>query len=224
VVRPQPLVVELVGPAGSGKSTLWQLLTGRRRVVGAKLWDLPRPLLAESALRTLPAMVAVVRRSGTLPWEDLKQVIRLDALGRSLRALRSADHELILVDEGVVFALSFLRVLGSACFRDSRLDLWWQRTLDAWAPLLDGVILLDAPDRLLVHRIRTRAKPHLYKHRSESEINQFSAAYRNAFNWVLAGLTARSGLRVVPIHSNGADPTAVAEQVLAAFDQVAHAR
>ncbi len=220
----RPVVVELAGPAGSGKSTLWQLLTARPRVVGAKLWELPRSLLAASALRTLPAMVAVVRRAGTLPWEDLKQVIRLDALRRSLRALRSTDCELILVDEGVVFALSFLRVLGSTGFRDGRLDDWWRRTLDAWAPLLDGVVLLDAPDPLLVHRIRTRAKPHLYKDRSELEINEFSAAYRDAFEWVLAGLTARSGLRVVPIQGNGAGPAAVAERLLAAFEEILHAR
>ncbi len=220
---PRPIVVELAGPAGAGKSTVWRLLTARTRVVHASVWNLPRRLLVASALRMLPAMTSVVLRSGTLPWEELKQMIRLDALRRYLHRLRSAHHDLILMDEGPILAMSWLRVLGPACFRDGRMDRWWNRTLDVWAPVLDGIVLLDAPDSVLVHRIRTRAKLHEYKHRPESEINEFSAAYRAAFTWVIAGLTARGSARVLTTESDGAGPVDVAERVLTAFEGAVHA-
>jgi len=220
----RPIVVELAGPAGAGKSTVWRVLTTRARLVHASVWDLPRPLLVASALRMLPAMTAVVRRSRALPWEHLKQMVRLDALRSYLHRLRSAQHDLILMDEGAVLGMSWLRVLGPACFRDGRMDGWWHRTLDAWAPLLDGIVLLDAPDAVLVHRIRTRAQRHPFKNRPESEINQFSASYREAFTWVIAGLTARGGAQVVTMESNGAGPTDIAERVLTAFEGTVHAR
>ena len=220
----RPIVVELAGPAGAGKSTVWWLLTTRARAEHASVWNLPRSLLVASALRTLPAMTAVVCRSGALPWEDLKQMIRLDALLSHLRRLRSAPHALILMDEGAVLGMSWLRVLGPACFRDGGMNEWWDRTLDAWAPVLDGIVLLDAPDPVLVHRIRTRAKPHPYKNRPEAEINEFSAAYREAFTWVIAGLTARGNPRVVTVESNGAAPLEIAERVLTTFEDAVHAR
>jgi len=220
----RPIVVELAGPAGAGKSTVWWLLTTRARVVHASVWNLPLPLLVASALRMLPAMAAVVRRSRRLPWEELKQMIRLDALRGHLRRLPAAPDNLILMDEGAVLAMSWLRVLGPACFRDGRMDDWWHNTLDAWAPMLDGIVLLDAPDAVLVQRIRTRAKSHPYKNRPEAEINQFSAAYRGAFSWVIAGLTARGDARVVTMESNGSEPVEIAERVLAAFEDAVHAR
>jgi AAA domain len=220
----RPVVVELAGPAGSGKSTVWMLLSARPGIGHASCWNLPRPLLVVSALRTLPVMAAVVRRSRAFPWEHLKQLIRLDALARYLRRLRSADDDVILMDEGAVLAMSWLRVLGPECFRDGQMDDWWRSTFDAWAPVLDGVVVLDAPDRMLVQRMRARAKRHPYQHRPEAEINAFSAAYREAIDWVIASLTARADTRVIALETNGAGPVHVAERVLAGLEELVHAR
>src|SRR5437588_157898 len=49
----RPLLVELVGPAGVGKSALAERLTARSGVVRASVWNLPRSLLLESAARRL---------------------------------------------------------------------------------------------------------------------------------------------------------------------------
>ena len=51
------MLVELVGPAGSGKSLLAERLRARGDVVRASVWNLPRGLIFESALRSLPLLL-----------------------------------------------------------------------------------------------------------------------------------------------------------------------
>jgi hypothetical protein len=220
----QPRVVELVGPAGAGKSTVLHLITTRASLVHASVWDLPRPLLIASAIRTLPTMIAVVARSGALPWEELKQIIRLDALRHHLDRLRCTNDQGIVMDEGPVLGMAWLRVLGPSCFCDGRMDRWWERTLNAWAPMLDGIVLLDAPDPVLVHRIRTRSKSHEYRDRPDEELIQFLAAYRRALGWVSGGMNARAGTLVIPIDSDSAEPVEIADRVLATLEDTVHAR
>jgi hypothetical protein len=65
-----------------------------------------------------------------------------------------------------------------------------------WARLLDSVILLDAGDRLVASRIRTRAKQHRIQRGSDGAIRRFADNFRQAFDTVIADL-ARSGRLVV---------------------------
>jgi len=132
-------VVEVAGPAGSGKTTVTQLLSARPHVVSASVWRLPKPLYAASAVRALPAIGALVGASRWIPWEETEQLIRLEALDVFLSGLleRGNGHRVVVLDEGPVFALAWFRVLGHACFRDGRCDGWWRRVLAHWAARLD---------------------------------------------------------------------------------------
>ena len=164
MARPR-FVVEVAGPAGSGKSTVSRWLTQRSQVVAASIWGLPRPLYAASAVRVLPAIGALVGAARWLPWEETEQLIRLDA-----------------------------------------------------------IVLLDGADPLLVERLRSRAKAHPLKQSSDEELYEFAAAYRRAFEWVIAGMTAGGRApKVVALESNGAPPEELAEQVLAACQETVHA-
>ena len=229
---PQSMIVELVGPAGAGKTTVGEVLTrragdGKARVrvtqyhACPSVWGLPRPLVTAGALRALPAMAALVRCARALPWEEMKMLIRLAALDQFLA--RDGDGALTVLAEGPVFALSWLRVGGHRCITDGRFDAWWHRALDHWASRLHAIVLLDAPDPLLAHRIHAREQPHRYKDRSEQEIYQFSTVFRSAFDWVLAGLAARGGPRVVALASNGVTPGELATRILTALRETTHA-
>jgi len=223
VVR-RPVVIELAGPAGAGKTTVWERLTARPQVVGGSVWHLPRRLYAEAAARTLPAIGSLAGAIHWLPREETKQLIRLEALDLFLRRLPEAERRVVLLDEGPVFAFAWFRVLGHPCFRNGRRDAWWRRALAHWAARLDVIVLLDASDRLLVHRLRSREKPHPLKGSSGRDISAFTAAYRRAFEWVIAGLTARGGPRVVSLASDGAPPEELVERVLAACEETVHAQ
>jgi len=224
VTRPR-FVVEVAGPAGVGKTTLLGLLTARAEVVGASIWGLPRPLYAASAVRALPDIGGLVGAARGLPWEETEQLIRLDALDVFLRRLPEpgSNRNVIVLDEGPVFAFAWFRVLGHPCFRDGRRDAWWRRVLAHWAARLDAIVVLDGADPLLVNRLRSRAKPHPLKQSSDQELYEFAAAYRRAFDWVIAGMT--SGDRppkVVALQSDGTPPADLADRVLAECQEAVH--
>lgn len=222
MARPR-FVLEVAGPAGAGKSTVSRLLTERSQVVATSIWGLPRRLYAASAVRVLPAIGALVGAARGLPWDEAEQFIRLDALDLFLRRLPARDRSVVVLDEGPVFAFAWFRVLGHPCFRDGRRDAWWRRTLTHWAERLDAIVVLDGADPLLVERLRSRAKAHPLKQSSDQELYAFAAAYRRAFDWVIAGLTAGGGPKVISLESNGAPPKELAERVLAACRDTVHA-
>lgn len=199
----RPLVAELVGPAGAGKSALSERLARRAGVMRASVWNLPRGWWLLNAVRSLPTLLALSARTRPLPWEDMRQLIRLRTLHQVLERRPVHDLPLVVLDEGPVFALAWLRLFGHQRRRNDVLAPWWQQTLQEWAAALDVVVLVNAPDAVLVERIRTRARPHRVKQRTDAEIGAFLAAYRAAFDDVIAALTAQHGVQVVTLDSDG---------------------
>ena len=198
----RPLVVELVGPAGAGKSALSQCLARRPGVMRASVWNLPRGWWLLNAVRSLPTL-ALCARARPFPWEDVRQLIRLRTLRQVVERRPTQHVPLVVLDEGPVFALAWLRLFGHQRRRGDALAPWWQRALEEWAAALDLVVLVNAPDAVLVERIRGREKTHRVKHRTDAEIGAFLAAYRDAFDDVIAALTAQNDVQVVTLDSDG---------------------
>src|SRR6266581_1839231 len=121
----RPLIVELVGPAGVGKSALAQRLLARPDVVRASVWNLPAALLIESAVRSLPLLLRLCVVTRALPREELKQIVRLNAL-RLFVGRRVGRAAVVVLDEGPVFALSWLRVFGHPRLQNGRAEPWWR--------------------------------------------------------------------------------------------------
>ncbi len=204
--RGRAVVVELVGPAGAGKTTLAQGVSKQDTSVraGLSLWGLPRPQLFESAIALTPTIVGAALRGGRtrLKWGEMAQMIRLGALRRVVR--REAEkHRVILLDEGPVFALSWLDVFFAR--NGDRVAGWRRRAVADWASLLDVVVFIDASDSTLAQRIRTREKDHMVKDRPDHEIYGFSAGFRKAFDRVVAEIS-RAGHLVVDALRTDRDP------------------
>jgi len=184
------VLMELVGPAGAGKSLLADRLRARGDVVRASVWNLPRVLILESALRSLPVLARMCVATRAFPRAELEQIVRLNALRLFVRR-RVGGASVVVLDEGPVFALSWLRVFGHPRIQNGRLEPWWHRTLADWAGVLDRVVMLDAPEPVLVSRIRGRQKPHdIFRQMTDAQILDLIARYRTAFDGVLAALTA----------------------------------
>ena len=202
------VIVELVGPAGAGKTTLAQGVSRTDATVrsGLSLWGLPRPQLLSSAIALLPTIISAALGGGRsrLRWGEMTQMIRLGALRRVVRQ-EAQLHRILLLDEGPVFALSWLEVFFKHT-GDRVPAAWRRRAVADWALLLDVVVFLDASDLTLARRIRTRAKPHMVKDRSDAEISGFAAGFRRAFDRAIAEL-ARAGHVVVDALSTDRDPT-----------------
>lgn len=196
MTRNRGVVVELVGPAGAGKTTLAQGVSAVDPTVlaGLSLWGLPRPKLFEAAVPLLPTFVmSAIRPSRRLQWGEMAQMIRLGALRRVVRD-EARKHRVILLDEGPVFALSWLDFFFAR--NGDRAVSWRRRAVADWASLLDVVVFIDASDSTLAQRIRTREKDHMVKDSSDAEIYGFAAGFRKAFDRVIAEI-AKAGHLVV---------------------------
>ena len=216
------LVAELVGPAGAGKSALSNWLARRPGVTRASVWNLPRGRWLWNAVRSLPTLLSVGVRARPFPWEDMRYLIRLRTLRQVVERRRAEHVPLVVLDEGPVFALAWLRLFGHQRRRGDALAPWRKQLLEEWAAVLNLVVLVNAPEALLMERIRAREKPHRVKHRTDEEIGAFLAAYRGAFDEVIAALTAQHGVQVVTLDSDGAAIDRTAERLLELLEEQVH--
>jgi broad-specificity NMP kinase len=217
-----PLLVELAGPAGVGKSTLSQALTDRCPAVPGTIWGLPVLPLLGNGVQLLPTLFGFWLRSGSLLWDESRHMVRLRTLYRALRRAEFSDGRPMIFDEGPIFALVWLRGFGHISMRSPSAEHWWQTTLREWAGTVDAVVVLEAPDALLARRIRTRPEFHEVKQASDPEIEGWMARFRAALDWVLSRLEAEGGPIVVRVTTDQESPERIAEQVTAALDRIHH--
>lgn len=194
--RNRAVIVELVGPAGAGKTTLARGASQADASIksGLSLWGLPKRRLLRSAIALLPTILSAGIDRAPLKAAEIAQMVRLGAL-RQVVEEEARHHRVLLLDEGPVFALSWLDVFFSRNGNHVPAS-WRQRVIDQWATLLDVVVFIDATDITLANRIRTRDKPHMVKGLSDAEIFGFAAGFRRAFERTIGELAQVGHLAV----------------------------
>lgn len=213
----QSVVAEIVGPAGAGKSTLTRVLRERGESLrtGLSVWGLPPTLLVLNYFLAMPKVFGLYRSRRRLRWEEVKLIVRLNALHQLLGRESSKSYKTLLLDEGTIFALVKLLAFNNDGERNSGFDKWTHSVLDRWAGRLDAVIWLDAPDEVLAERIRARHKAHRVKDKTDQEIYEFLGRYRHSYESVLTELSARHGLKLIRFSTEQESLEQIADQVLA---------
>lgn len=207
------LRAELVGPAGAGKSTLVQSLAGRVRSDFGEIWGLPVPALLANGVQLIPTFSRFWVHSGSLLWAETRYMVRLRTLGKALHRPPARTAEVLIFDEGPVFALAWLRGFGHEGVQEEIASEWWTTAFREWAAVIDVVVVLDAPDHVLAQRIRSRARDHEVKQFPDDEIVRWMARFRDALEWVLAGLSRHGGPVVVRLSSQDAASECLAERL-----------
>jgi hypothetical protein len=124
-------------------------------------------------------------------------MVRLQTLRQALSQPTDRPAELLIFDEGPVFALTWLRGFGHDVLRQNPSAEWWRSATREWASVIDTVVVLDAPDQVLAQRIRARAHPHEVKELPDLEIARWMARFREALDWVLSEMARHGGPLVI---------------------------
>jgi hypothetical protein len=194
----QALVMEIVGPAGAGKTTIArELARGSKNIILASAPSVRSPFNApyyvSHCIRLVPVFLRLPRKRGrSLSRREIAWLAILSGWYQVLQREKLRRCGVILLDQGPVFLLAELHRMGPDVLRDPRLEEWWQRVYCGWATTLDTIVWVDAEDAELIDRIRNRRKSHLMKERPEAQTVEFLERYRAAYEQVLSSLAANS--------------------------------
>jgi deoxyadenosine/deoxycytidine kinase len=212
------LVIELLGPAGSGKSSLARELAARddRIHAGLKLerWKYAWPVTRRLA-GFLPAWAVGRPHDRWFDRRDMRSIARLETWSEALQKDRALGERATIFDHGPLYRLARLREFGPAVTRSERFTTWWQGSLRYWLNTLDLVVWLDASDAILVQRAGSRGHWYLRGEDSLADKQEFLARYRRAFDEVLDGTAARP--RILRCRSDERPVDAIADEVLEAI-------
>lgn len=210
----RPRVIELIGPAGVGKSEVTAQLARMPGVLCTSIWHVPLSELAWATFCTIPSAATLIRRAGAPLSRELRHIARLRALLNFLDRDELSAYRHIVLDEGAIYTLSWLHVIGHSVFADLRSNTWRHYIAALWAAQLDEVIWLDAPDNVLAHRLRTRAKRHVMSNASERSVTAFSLRYRAAFNSTIGTVQRHGRLAVRDYRTDHHSPSEIAELIM----------
>lgn len=202
----RPLVIELVGPAGVGKSTVFELLRRDGAVAGKPALGRSRhaPLLG---LHAVAAVATLVRRRALTRRTTLEQVLAMAYVQALPAAIAGADVRAVVLDQGPVYFLS------RPFARDDRLRPWRQRLLATWRSRLDLVVRLDAPDDVLAGRIAARSKAHALKDQPGADVQAAVAATRAIYDETLSQLSGPDSPQVLRFDTSATSAAEVAARV-----------
>jgi shikimate kinase len=193
--RGRSLVLELVGPAGAGKTTLSRTLCQRdpRMVAGLRVGKARQARLTlQHSAALLPTFLRRHRSDRWFNRAELRAMAYLagwpEVLGRD-----APEPRVTLLDHGPVFRLAVLREFGPALTRSGAFERHWSLELERWGALLDRVVWLDASDDVLMERIRQREQDHGVKEGSDEAVRAFLGRYRTRLEDVLGRLSKAGG-------------------------------
>ena len=209
----RPLVVELVGPAGVGKTTLLQLLSQRDRTIKAN-FNISKDRYARGTLPLLSTFLGLHQPYQGLLWKEMKRILYLQVLHQMLKQESTKNYSAIVLDEGPVYMLSRMRVFNPQAIGRLSFKKWWHAAITEWASTLDVIIWLDAQDSTLIRRIRTRNQPYPISDMSDSSARKFISLYRSAFQCVIAELTIPSGPEVFRFITDQETTEQIADKIL----------
>jgi thymidylate kinase len=216
----KPQLVEIVGPAGAGKTTLCNILSSCRSIHLSNFPDVRKvanaPFFILSGFRVLPIVLQMFRAPDRkLTRREFAWLSILSGWPNILQNELKRNEDVIILDQGPVYLLSEMSVFGPEFLKADRARQVWRAWYCQWASTLDAIVWLDAPDECLINRIRSRAKDHVVKDAAPQEVIKFLKSYRKVYERIFSELTIRRGdLNILQFDTSRQLPETIANQLL----------
>lgn len=194
-LQKSPKIVEMIGPAGSGKTTIAKKLLDETFDVQTSIsWQDDKLQCLKSCLYKFPDIVSLMLRRVPLVCIEimLSIEIRLAVLQKHKKR-HFLPCRVLVLDQGPLLQLTTLKLAYIKKYSVSN-EITWLTALEAETTrTLDIVIWLDAGIETLQDRINRREQTHRMKGRSKEVMAQFFEDYRACF----AEATRNGGSRIL---------------------------
>lgn len=201
-----PRIVELVGVAGAGKTTLAQALSRRNRQI--LICDQPYyrraiyiPYFALHSLTMMPTFLRVLHRNDMIKLSPRLAVwmINLSGWHRILKWQVKLYNATCIMDRGPISMMAEILFHFPYALHDKFFAKWWGRMLSIWKASLDLVVWLDAEDQTLITRVRQRRGWHMIMDLSEEGAIMFTQTYRTIYQRLLSSIINNDDSRIISI-------------------------
>lgn len=219
-----PHVVEIIGPAGAGKTTLCHKLGKYQNQI--HLGNFPNvrkitdtPFFVWYGLQLIPTLLRLHQStSRELSRREFAWMSILNGWSFILHRDVKRTTKVIVLDQGPVYLLAEMREFGPEYLRSKEAEKLWQELYYRWAATLDMIVWLDAADNNLLERIQARDQEHVVKNDPAQKVFEFLARYRRVYGSVLSMLeTNKSSLRVLRFDTSKQQPGEIVDYLSAEF-------
>jgi hypothetical protein len=213
-------VVEITGPAGAGKTTLYQALDRYTEFI--RLGNFPdvrnasdAPFFILNGMRLIPSLVPLYRfNSRQLTRREFAWMTILYGWPALLGRESNDGAKAIILDQGPIYLLAEMQLYGPDYLLQRAAKELWQNLYDRWSSTLNRVVWLDADNDILLDRIRNRRQEHIVKREAAAVIYQFLDRYRAAYEFLFSMLTAKKHeLRILRFDTGRQQPQDLVNQL-----------
>ena len=201
-------LVEVLGLPGTGKTTVVRALASHDGIeVRSRYRSLDNaPAYAAAAVRCAPMLFA-----SPPAWPDRNRIVRAESSWAIARRALRGRTDAFVFDQGPLF---LLKQVSETARRSRAIAVWRADRLRRWGRTLDLVVLLDAPNHVLVQRIRDRPKDHILRDIPEDAAVRALDADRRSFDALLADLSRGRPVRIERLDTSAAPVEATVDATL----------
>ncbi len=196
-------VIEIAGVAGSGKSTVTGALA---EAIGLHTVSRHRSLAnapgyLASAIQLAPTMTRV-RAADLTSWRGCNKMARLRACLELIGVHTRHDCPGLAFDQGPLFLMSAIDADRRRATPSAAFSRWWEGELERTRSALAVVVMLEAPDEVLLERIRGRGKHHVLKHLHDRPARRGLATMRSGLDRLVNELTSSGTVHIERIDTS----------------------
>ena len=214
-------IIEVVGPPGSGKSTLTRIFRQKNTDLNVTIFPYFReisqiPFFAGSLMSFSPTLWWLYKKGKgkRITKHDIALMTILNSWNKVLVRQSAKYRKTIILEEGAICLLAKLDAFGSDILKSEASTEWWNETYQKWARTITLIIQLDTPIPILLKRIRSRELQYEIGSMTDQKATEYLSHIQSSQEKILSRLTAESnGPRIYRFSTLEGSP----EQIYAAI-------